>query len=116
MLLAFVLPTNLKMNLSTVETCRNGLVGYDNNEATVCCDIHCEQCGGPGCGSPTISVVSANDFCASNILDNNELCSVTESASCVMDTAGDPVGELQQCKTFRSVSGTETALCCGVGV
>eukprot|EP00904_Undaria_pinnatifida_P003196 jgi/Undpi1/12878/HiC_scaffold_7.g02545.m1 len=74
-----------------VETCSNGLVGFDNDEATVCCDIHCEQCGGPGCGSPTVSFVSANDCCASNILDNNELCSVTESAPCVMDTAEDPV-------------------------
>eukprot|EP00904_Undaria_pinnatifida_P003197 jgi/Undpi1/12879/HiC_scaffold_7.g02546.m2 len=67
-------------------TCSNGLVGMENDGGTVCCDIHCDQCGGPGCGNPTLSFVSADDCCASNILTQDEPCSVTGSAPCVLDT------------------------------
>ena len=54
-------------------TCTNGLLGFDNAEATVCCDVYCDQCGGPGCGSPTTTSVSADDCTSSNILENDQL-------------------------------------------
>lgn len=79
-------PCLIRLNWRTLSAiCSNNLVGLENDGATVCCDASCDECGGPGCGNPTDSSLTANDCCTSNILANDELCSLTESAPCVLD-------------------------------
>lgn len=71
-------------------SCSNGLIGLENDGGTVCCHFLCDQCGGPGCGSPDLAVfLSADDCCVSNILENGQLCSVTESSPCVLQYLGE---------------------------
>lgn len=66
-------------------TCSNDMVGFQNNECSVCCDVGCDQCRGPGCGRQSYTGLSANACCADNILGNEELCSLTQTARCVLD-------------------------------
>lgn len=66
-------------------TCSNGLVGLENGDGTVCCVSGCEPCGGSKCaGTPGLS---SDDCCAGTIEANGQLCSDTNAAPCVLDTA-----------------------------
>ncbi|CAM9571406.1 unnamed protein product, partial [Hapterophycus canaliculatus] len=59
-------------------TCSNGLAGYEDND--VCCPLSCGTCGGEGCG------LLGDGCCTSEIKEAGEICSITASAPCVIDS------------------------------
>ncbi|CAN0316670.1 unnamed protein product [Hapterophycus canaliculatus] len=63
-------------------TCSNGLPGYgginDNGEA--CCPLDCGFCGGESCGAGGRS----QECCINGVLNNQDDCSVTNAAPCVV--------------------------------
>ncbi|CAN0003838.1 unnamed protein product, partial [Choristocarpus tenellus] len=63
-------------------TCTNGLPGVQNDAA--CCVESCGQCGGIGCGTIP-GTQGSYACCASTVLNNNEMCSVTGEAPCVIN-------------------------------
>ena len=70
------------------QTCSNGLVGFEgtNDNGSACCPIGCGQCGGAGCGAVGRDEGLDNtDCCINGVLNNQELCSVTGTAPCVID-------------------------------
>lgn len=76
------------VDANSTATCTSGdltLPGIES--AGVCCDSRCENCGGVNCGTTT--GLSNADCCTAQIEANNELCSVTQAAPCVLDAPGE---------------------------
>ena len=67
-----------------------GIVGKNDN-GSACCPVGCGQCGGRGCASAGAAEHLDNtDCCVNGVLHNQELCSHTGSAPCVIDPGETP--------------------------
>ncbi|CAM9887726.1 unnamed protein product, partial [Pylaiella littoralis] len=75
----------LEESSSEDEVCSNGYAGIENGRS--CCLLACGQCGGIGCSS--IDDLTGNDCCPSNIQQNGDRCSQTDSAPCWQDVYPD---------------------------
>lgn len=64
-------------------TCSNGLTGIEDEVNGACCVAACGTCGGEGCGN--IPGLSGDDCCSTIITSNGTLCSVSNSAPCIME-------------------------------
>ncbi|CAM9959250.1 unnamed protein product [Scytosiphon promiscuus] len=63
-----------------------GLIGT-NDIGSVCCPTGCGQCGGAGCGSSGAGEGLDNtDCCINGVLNNQEMCSDSGEAPCVIET------------------------------
>ncbi|CAN0186204.1 unnamed protein product, partial [Scytosiphon promiscuus] len=74
--------------VETVPECIEGIDGYlgENDGGSVCCPVGCTQCGGTGCGSVGAGEGLGNtDCCINGVLNNQDFCSVTNAAPCVVD-------------------------------
>ena len=97
--------------------CSNGLPGFEgeNSAGIACCPLQCTKCGGASCGSVGASAGLDNtDCCVNGVLNNQDLCSVTGAAPCVVDDDG---GEWLQTRVVfeilaAEVRGTLCALLC----
>ena len=71
-----------------VSECSNGFAGFEgeNDSGKACCPLGCTKCGGTRCGSVGRDAGLDNtDCCINGVLDNQEMCSVSREAPCVID-------------------------------
>ena len=67
-----------------------GIVGKNDN-GSACCPTGCGQCGGRGCASAGAKEHLDNtDCCVNGVLHNQELCSETGVAPCIIDPGETP--------------------------
>lgn len=62
------------------DLCSNGLPGFE--AADVCCPLTCGRCGGVGCSDLPGGEL---ECCTSVVMETGELCSVAETAPCIID-------------------------------
>lgn len=78
--------TNRKRRHVTGAQCFGGIDGVQASSLDVCCTAACGTCGGSGCTPANTSSLTANDCCATEILDAGVLCSETGTAPCILST------------------------------
>ncbi len=66
-----------------LETCPStvGVVGIESSNGVACCLTSCGACGGSGCSALE---GGGDGCCTSDIIENNDLCSVTGVAPCLI--------------------------------
>jgi len=69
--------------ISLLETCpsTDGVVGIESSNGVACCLTSCGACGGSGCSGRD---GGGDGCCTADIIENNELCSVTGEAPCLI--------------------------------
>ncbi|CAM9818929.1 unnamed protein product [Scytosiphon promiscuus] len=112
--------TPCKVEVVVVEECIDGIEGYlgENDNGSVCCPTGCTQCGGAGCGTVGAGEDLGNtDCCINGVLNNQEFCSVTNAAPCVVDpTCSDGTVGIEGSNDSGSVCcPTECTQCGGAG-
>eukprot|EP00903_Cladosiphon_okamuranus_P005863 g5800.t1 len=70
----------------SVTMCSNGVPGVESYNGKACCHAGCGPvCGGIGCSRFGEPPLDAHDCCASEIVDEGDLCSDTRTAPCYID-------------------------------
>ncbi|CAM9550846.1 unnamed protein product, partial [Ectocarpus sp. 13 AM-2016] len=69
------------------QTCTDGISGVESTLYDVCCVLECGTCGGVGCTPANTSSLTANDCCATEIVESGSFCSVTGVAPCILEAA-----------------------------
>ena len=98
--------------LPAVPMCSSGFPGFDSIDGQSCCPVGCGGCGGSECATMgSTSGLDHTSCCASEILNNEDLCSVSLEAPCVNSVSENPV-------CSNGISGVDndvSSVCCPLG-
>jgi len=78
--------------LPDVPMCSSGFPGFDSIDGQSCCPVGCGGCGGSDCSTMgSTSGLDHTSCCGSEILNNEDLCSISLEAPCINSVSENPV-------------------------
>ena len=90
--------------LPPVPMCSSGFPGFDSADGQICCPVGCGDCGGSDCATMgSTSGLDQTSCCASEVLNNTDLCSTLLKAPCINGISENP-------KCSNSLDGFDNAV------